>query len=337
MARIRTIKPEAFVSESLAEVTVEAERTFFGLLTQSDDRGRHRDNPAVIAGSLWPLRPEHTAVHVEDDLRQLAAAGLICRYTGCDRKRYLHFPTWDQHQRINKPSDSRQPVCRVHEPEAVCGWCRTTTCQSQPTFPEGSGRVPGGFREDSNHPKTDMPARPESGHEDATSGAMASTPVKGAIGDLATESADHSFDHQNSGSPTGTVADVSTLDLGPRNRDLGTSDYVGAHEAPAPVTAQTLVAEWLDGLTKRPPGNVIGQTSKQLKQMLDEGIDPEDIRLGLKRWAYKGAHPSSLPSFVNEAMNANPGKVISLPTNQPLPGTDTRVAGWLNLSTQESS
>lgn len=72
MARIRTIKPEAFFSESLAEVSVEAERTFFGLLTQADDHGRHRDNAAIIAGLLWPLRAEHTSVHVEDDLHQLA-------------------------------------------------------------------------------------------------------------------------------------------------------------------------------------------------------------------------------------------------------------------------
>ena len=40
MARIRTIKPEAFTSESLAEVAISAERTLFGLLTQADDHGR---------------------------------------------------------------------------------------------------------------------------------------------------------------------------------------------------------------------------------------------------------------------------------------------------------
>ncbi|WP_395369318.1 hypothetical protein OHU45_09105 [Streptomyces tubercidicus] len=50
IARIRTIKPEAFNSESLAAVSLSAERTFFGLLTQSDDHGRFRDQPAVIAG-----------------------------------------------------------------------------------------------------------------------------------------------------------------------------------------------------------------------------------------------------------------------------------------------
>ncbi len=80
MARIRTIKPEAFVSESLAAVSLTAERTFFGLLTQADDQGRHRDHAAIIAGQLWVLRPEHTPGAVEQDLAQLADAGLICRY-----------------------------------------------------------------------------------------------------------------------------------------------------------------------------------------------------------------------------------------------------------------
>lgn len=64
MARIRTIKPEAFESEDLAAVDVTAMVTFFGLLTQADDSGRFRDHPAVIAGRLWALRPEHTPAHV---------------------------------------------------------------------------------------------------------------------------------------------------------------------------------------------------------------------------------------------------------------------------------
>ncbi|MFH9215804.1 hypothetical protein ACIQJ8_28860 [Streptomyces globisporus] len=119
MPRIRTIKPEAFTSESLAEVNVAAERTFFGLLTQADDHGRHRDNAAIIAGLLWPLRAEHTSVHVEDDLHQLANAGLICRYTGCDGRRYLHIVTWSEHQKIDKPSQSRLPSCPQHQADTA--------------------------------------------------------------------------------------------------------------------------------------------------------------------------------------------------------------------------
>lgn len=118
MARIRTIKPEAFVSESLAAVSLTAERTFLGLLTQADDQGRHRDHAAIITGQLWVLRPEHGPADVETDLAQLSDAGLICRYTGPDDKRHLHIVTWHQRQKINRPSMSRLPACPRHDTPA---------------------------------------------------------------------------------------------------------------------------------------------------------------------------------------------------------------------------
>lgn len=69
--------------------------------------------------------------------------------------------------------------------------------------------------------------------------------------------------------------------------------------------ANTLVAEWIKGCNQRPPGRVVGQVSKELKGMLDEGIPFESVRAGLVQWSQKAMHPSTLPSFVNEAANAN--------------------------------
>ena len=114
------------------------------------------------------------------------------------------------------------------------------------------------------------------------------------------------------------------------------SDFVGAAEAapkePEPVTAQTIVAEWLDRCAKRPPSQTIGQTSKQIKKLLEDGIEADDIRRGLAKWMARGSAPSAIPSFVNEAMNAatSPGasNVIALASGQPLPGPDTNLAGW---------
>ncbi|MFD5435822.1 hypothetical protein ACFWJ4_27215 [Kitasatospora sp. NPDC127067] len=124
MARIRTIKPEYPVSEDLASVSLPAERTFVCLLTQADDEGRQRDNAAVLNGALWSLRPEHTALDTEDELRQLAETGLICRYTGCDGRQYLHVTKWHEHQKISHPTASRLPACPVHEPAGWCGKCK---------------------------------------------------------------------------------------------------------------------------------------------------------------------------------------------------------------------
>jgi hypothetical protein len=112
------------------------------------------------------------------------------------------------------------------------------------------------------------------------------------------------------------------------------ADFVGAAEAAPlePVTAQTIVGEWIDRCTKRPPSQTIGQTSKQIKTLLEDGINPDDIRRGLAKWMAKGSAPSAIPSFVNEAMNAapswQPSNVIALASGQPLPGPDTNLAGW---------
>lgn len=70
--------------------------------------------------------------------------------------------------------------------------------------------------------------------------------------------------------------------------------------------AQALVGEWLDRCAKRPPARVIGHISGQVKALLGEGVDPDDIRRGLAAWTAKGLHPSTLPSVINEVMNRAP-------------------------------
>ncbi|MFV2094844.1 hypothetical protein ACFHW1_05045 [Micromonospora sp. LOL_014] len=96
---------------------------------------------------------------------------------------------------------------------------------------------------------------------------------------------------------------------------------------PPPVTTQTLVAEWLDHCRKRPPENVIGHVSRLVKTMLGEGIDPADVRRGFAEWARKGLHPSTLPSVVNEVMNAGIAGAPRKPST-----TDQRVADGLALA-----
>jgi hypothetical protein len=86
-------------------------------------------------------------------------------------------------------------------------------------------------------------------------------------------------------------------------------------------TAQALIADWIEHVPKRPPGNVVGQVSKHIKAMLAEGVDPLDIRRGLAAWVGKGLHPSTLPSVVNEVMNGSPLAAAARPAT-----TDVRVA-----------
>ena len=80
MARIRSDKPESYQSETLAEVSLAAERTFRGMATIADDRGRLADKPAQINGELWSMRSErepHTSADLEAELQEMVKAGLI--------------------------------------------------------------------------------------------------------------------------------------------------------------------------------------------------------------------------------------------------------------------
>lgn len=75
---------------------------------------------------------------------------------------------------------------------------------------------------------------------------------------------------------------------------------------PSADNAGTLVAEWIEHCKVRPPGNIVGQTSKQIRMLLEDGLTADQIRPGLAAWQRKGAHPSALPSFVNQELNSTP-------------------------------
>ncbi|MCX4676196.1 hypothetical protein OG413_12925 [Streptomyces sp. NBC_01433] len=308
MARIRTIKPEAFVSESLAEVSVEAERTFFGLLTQADDHGRHRDNAAIIAGLLWPLRAEHTSVHVEDDLHQLATAGLICRYTGCDGRRYLHIVTWSAHQKIDKPSQSRLPTCPQHHGADRCAPCKGTCTKRAEESPTPTR----GLAEASPYaPRAlDLPAQPlVTPHTNAD---RAPTIQQDAFDDMV--GAPSPPDSKSAGQAAFSEASPNLpRNLGegsaPGSRilDPGSSIPTGRTAPAATVSANQLVGEYIAACDERPPSDVIGHLGRIAKKLLGEGIAPEHIRAGLQNFAANPKHPSVLTSMVNEAMNARSG------------------------------
>ncbi|MCX5291369.1 hypothetical protein [Streptomyces sp. NBC_00183] len=295
MARIRTIKPEAFASESLAEVSIAAERTFFGLLTQADDHGRVRDQPAVLAGLLWSLRPEHGPVEVEDDLTQLAAAHLICRYESEDGKRYLHIVTWRHHQRINRPSGVRFPACPTHEVEQR----DEDAPQAHGAVTEASVRAHGALSEPSRTP-----------HETSVN---RETPGQGTF-------------REPSRSTRGGLSEPSVSphrpDPGSRNLDLGTTSPSGGASAPAPeaVSTKLLIDEYAAACAHRPPSGVLGHLGRETAKLLAEGIAPEHVRAGLARHRVKGLHPSTLPSLVHEAMNATPAGLVRPETRPNVPG-----------------
>ncbi|MFG2115586.1 hypothetical protein ACGFRB_23650 [Streptomyces sp. NPDC048718] len=335
MARIRTIKPEAFESEDLASVDVTAVLTFFGLLTHADDAGRHRDIAAIIAGRLWALRPEHTPAHVAQDLEQLAERGLICRYTGCDGKTWLHIVTWERHQKINRPSASRLPRCPQHDAARACGECGLARCpgQGNPRYggqpaPDFTSEAPARRAQEADSVNVhcglirtetaiSTPSSEEVTHTTSTAGGViAATSPEGPH---ATPSPDETAGQSASAASGGVTAATFTEGSrsGSRILDLGSSRR--GREAPAPGTspdsvletveastlsAKMLIAEYVRGCGGgKPPRAFLGHLGRMIRELLDEGFEPEVLRPALERLRAKSLHPSVLPSLVNEAIN----------------------------------
>ena len=114
MARIRTIKPDAFKSYSLSRVSRGMRWTFAGLWTYLDDEGRGRDDVRLIKAELYPLDDAVSLSVLTSDLEQLVSVGCICRYEIAGRA-YLHIPEW-WHQKINRPTASKYPPCpKTHD------------------------------------------------------------------------------------------------------------------------------------------------------------------------------------------------------------------------------
>ncbi|WP_327417591.1 hypothetical protein [Streptomyces sp. NBC_01233] len=325
MARIRTIKPEAFESEDLASVDVTAMVTFFGLLTQADDHGRFRDHPAIIAGRLWALRADHNPADVARDLDQLAGAGLICRYTGCDGGQYLHFVTWEKHQKIDRASASRRPRCPVHQSHGKCSECDGASCPASsapattaaPTTPaELCGPRPQdsmNTRRTLDHtisPDSAPSAAPGASRADSNSGLKSTPPaLQQALPGSPEESAGQTvLDEASTQLREGSASGSRILDPGSFPKG---GDAPAPQPAPGSISAKDLLAEYVSACSQPVPQTVRGLIGRHAKGLLEEGFDPAVIRAALERLRVKGLHASVLPSLVNEALNASPSASAS--------------------------
>jgi hypothetical protein len=99
MARIRTIKPEFFLHEELAELPPLHRLLFIGLWTLADRHGRLQDRPKRIKAEVLP----YDSADVARMLDRLSEAGFIVRYqVGVGSEgRFIAIPGFATHQRIN--------------------------------------------------------------------------------------------------------------------------------------------------------------------------------------------------------------------------------------------
>lgn len=105
MARIRTIKPEFWTHEDLSELPEATHMLAAALLNYADDEGYFNANPGLVKAACCPLR--EPSVSVQDSLDLLSKIGFVRLGSADDGKRYGWIVTFDDHQRVNRPSPSK--------------------------------------------------------------------------------------------------------------------------------------------------------------------------------------------------------------------------------------
>ncbi|GAA2266924.1 hypothetical protein GCM10010430_60070 [Kitasatospora cystarginea] len=295
--RIRTHKPEMSRDPKLAEVSLSAERTFVYMLNYVDDRGRVIDDAGILRGLIWKRKKSwdgsvHTTERVEEDLRQLADVGLVCRYVNPadEGEELLHVVNFNKHQRIDKPSVSRLVPCPLHQ---------TQEADADKPVPAKRTR------------KKILEHQPEQHLADVTETADQSLP----------ESSDR--DHQDPRSLDSTTPSMTPSPTGSRITDPGSTPPGGGCAAPAQVLssedpsadqvavlhphttgANALVAEYVRSCPQQPTERFRGHLGREVKQLLSAGYGTEQVRAGLRLLAQNPKGPSALESFVQEALTS---------------------------------
>lgn len=108
MPRIRSIKPQFFTSEAVAELSISARLTWIGLWTHCDDHGRCLHNVKLIRAAVYPL-DDFTVEDITDDITELIDGGRLEPYT-VDGRDYLQVTNWTEHQKVDHPTKSNIPA-----------------------------------------------------------------------------------------------------------------------------------------------------------------------------------------------------------------------------------
>lgn len=118
MARIRTVKPEIWQDEDLAEVSETAMLLAIGLLNHADDEGYFKANPALIRAAVFPLR--EPSVSIQCALDELSNIRFVVLFEGSDGKAYGMVRKFADHQKVNRPTPSKiKPLLPLTESSVI--------------------------------------------------------------------------------------------------------------------------------------------------------------------------------------------------------------------------
>jgi hypothetical protein len=109
MPRIRSIKPEIFVSPQVMNLSRDARLLFIGLISQADDEGRGTADPRKLKAAIFPGDDDIPSASVHALLAELEAQALCVTYDGNGHGRLYALPSFREHQYIQKPKKSSYP------------------------------------------------------------------------------------------------------------------------------------------------------------------------------------------------------------------------------------
>ena len=113
MARIRTVKPSFWTSNTTFRLSRDARLLAIGLISYADDDGRFPASVNAISGYVFP-HDEITPRQIKRWLGELIDAGLVHVYQS-ESVSYGCFPSWHEHQVINRYTASTLP-----DPDIEC-------------------------------------------------------------------------------------------------------------------------------------------------------------------------------------------------------------------------
>ncbi len=108
MARIRSLKPEVWMSAQVMNLSHPSRLLFIGLITQADDEGRgsadiRRLKAAIFGGD------DVSSTDVRRWLDECQEQGLVRVYEVEKQGLLFALPSWTQHQSIDRPKKSNYP------------------------------------------------------------------------------------------------------------------------------------------------------------------------------------------------------------------------------------
>jgi hypothetical protein len=109
MPRIRTVKPEIWMSPQVMNLSHGARLLFLGLITQADDEGRGSADARKLKASIFG-GDDYTSTDVRRWLDECTAQGLADVYLSEKHGVLYALPSWRSHQSIDRPRKSAYPT-----------------------------------------------------------------------------------------------------------------------------------------------------------------------------------------------------------------------------------